>query len=150
MLLLTVFDHTGDGFCPNNKDESRNLCFKWGLLQGGISIVQIMFVGNKLAICLLAGFCWTYFFHPEDGRDMFLRNVGWNSTDYTASYPRRLYSPWLPLWKLQVLHNKPCCSVLSQACLCLINSLPLPRLWFSFLSVGSTWKGTYFREAHAL
>jgi hypothetical protein len=30
-----------------------------------------------------------YFFDPEDGGDMFLRNVGWNSTDYTASYPRR-------------------------------------------------------------
>jgi hypothetical protein len=26
---------------------------------------------------------------PEDGDDMFLRNVGCNSTDYTASYPRR-------------------------------------------------------------
>jgi hypothetical protein len=35
--------------------------------------------------------CWTYFFDPEDGGDMFLRNVGWNSTDYTASYPRRWY-----------------------------------------------------------
>jgi hypothetical protein len=32
--------------------------------------------------------CWTYFFDPEDGGDMFLRNVGWNSTDYRASYPR--------------------------------------------------------------
>jgi hypothetical protein len=29
------------------------------------------------------------FFDPEDGGDMFLRNVGWNSTDYTASHPRR-------------------------------------------------------------
>jgi hypothetical protein len=36
--------------------------------------------------------CWTYFFDPEDGGDMFLRNVGWNSTDYTASYSRRWYS----------------------------------------------------------
>jgi hypothetical protein len=36
--------------------------------------------------------CWTNFFDPEDGGDMFLRNVGWNSTDYTASYPRRWYS----------------------------------------------------------
>jgi hypothetical protein len=37
-------------------------------------------------------FCWTYFFDPEDGGDMFLRNVGWNSTDYTASYPGWWYS----------------------------------------------------------
>jgi hypothetical protein len=29
------------------------------------------------------------FFDPEDGDDMFLRNVGCISTDYTASYPRR-------------------------------------------------------------
>jgi hypothetical protein len=29
------------------------------------------------------------FFHPEDGGYMFLRNVGWLSTDYTALYPER-------------------------------------------------------------
>jgi hypothetical protein len=34
---------------------------------------------------------------------MFLRNVGWNSTDYMASYPRRWYSSWPPLWKRQIL-----------------------------------------------
>jgi hypothetical protein len=45
-----------------------------------------------LATYLLAGFCWTYFFGPEDGGDMFLRNVRWNSTDYKASYPRIWYS----------------------------------------------------------
>jgi hypothetical protein len=32
----------------------------------------------------IAGFRLTYFFHPEDGGDIFLRNVGWNSTGYTA------------------------------------------------------------------
>jgi hypothetical protein len=32
------------------------------------------------------------FFDPEDGGDTFLRNVGYNSADYTASYPRRRYS----------------------------------------------------------
>jgi hypothetical protein len=29
------------------------------------------------------------FFDPEDGGDMFLRNVGWLSIDNTALYPRR-------------------------------------------------------------
>jgi hypothetical protein len=29
------------------------------------------------------------FFDPEDGGDTFLLNVGCNSTDYMASYPRR-------------------------------------------------------------
>jgi hypothetical protein len=33
--------------------------------------------------------CCTYFFNPEDGGDKFLRNVGRNSTNYMASYPRR-------------------------------------------------------------
>jgi hypothetical protein len=33
--------------------------------------------------------CFELFFDPEDGGDTLLRNVGYNSTDYTASYPRR-------------------------------------------------------------
>jgi hypothetical protein len=32
------------------------------------------------------------FYDPEDGGDTFLRNVGYHSTHYTASYPRRIYS----------------------------------------------------------
>jgi hypothetical protein len=28
-------------------------------------------------------------FKPEDGSDMFLRNIGWFATDYKALYPRR-------------------------------------------------------------
>jgi hypothetical protein len=51
------------------------------------------FIKNQQASKQVASrFCWTYFFDPEDGGDMFLRNVGWNSTDYTASYPRSWYS----------------------------------------------------------
>jgi hypothetical protein len=50
---------------------------------------------NLFATCLLAGYCWNYFFDREDGGDMFLRNVGCNSTDYTASHPRRWYSSWI-------------------------------------------------------
>jgi hypothetical protein len=42
---------------------------------------------------------------PEDGGDMFLRNVGWNSTDYTASYPRRWYSLYPQLWIPQILQK---------------------------------------------
>jgi hypothetical protein len=37
-------------------------------------------------------YCGTYFFEPEDGGDMFLRKVGWYSTDYVALYHRRSYS----------------------------------------------------------
>jgi hypothetical protein len=32
------------------------------------------------------------FFDPDDGDNMFLRNIGWHSTDYMALYPRR-YTP---------------------------------------------------------
>jgi hypothetical protein len=32
------------------------------------------------------------FYDPEDGGDTFLRNVGYHSAHYTASYPRRKYS----------------------------------------------------------
>jgi hypothetical protein len=40
---------------------------------------------------LCVGFRSTYVFHREDGGDMYFRNVGWNSTGYTASYSRRRY-----------------------------------------------------------
>jgi hypothetical protein len=55
--------------------------------------------------CLLV-FCWTYFFDPEDGGDMFLRSVGWNSTDYTASNPTRLYSPRCNSFELGIPTSK--------------------------------------------
>jgi hypothetical protein len=32
------------------------------------------------------------FFDPEDRGDTFLQNIGYHSTHYTASYPRRRYS----------------------------------------------------------
>jgi hypothetical protein len=41
-----------------------------------------------LATCFHPGFLLGLFFDLEDGGDMFLRNIGWHSTDYTASYSR--------------------------------------------------------------
>jgi hypothetical protein len=41
---------------------------------------------------LLAGFLPGIFFGPEDGGDIFLRNVDLPSTDYRALSPRRQYS----------------------------------------------------------
>jgi hypothetical protein len=43
---------------------------------------------RKAASCC-TGFLLGIFFDPEDGGDMFLRNVGWLSADYTTLYPRR-------------------------------------------------------------
>jgi hypothetical protein len=41
------------------------------------------------AKCFHAGFLLGLFLYPEDRGDMFLRNVGLLSTDYTALYSRR-------------------------------------------------------------
>jgi hypothetical protein len=42
-----------------------------------------------LGTCLYAAFLLDLFFDPENGGEIFLRNVGWLSTDYTALYLRR-------------------------------------------------------------
>jgi hypothetical protein len=49
-------------------------------------------MGEHSACHLLARWFAELFFDPEDGGDTFLRNVGCNSADFTASYPRRWYS----------------------------------------------------------
>jgi hypothetical protein len=38
---------------------------------------------------LRAGFLLGLLFSPDNGGDLFLRNVGWLSTDYMALHPRR-------------------------------------------------------------
>jgi hypothetical protein len=57
-----------------------------------------IFVGFEVFTAVVMAFCLPpayllvlaeIFFDPEDGSDMFLRNVGCISTDYTASHPRR-------------------------------------------------------------
>jgi hypothetical protein len=45
-----------------------------------------------------AGFLLGLFFYTENGGDMFLRNIGWLSTDYTALYPRRYKSSCLKVF----------------------------------------------------
>jgi hypothetical protein len=44
---------------------------------------------KMLDTCFHAGLLLCLFFDPEDGGDMFLRIVGWLSTDYTTLYPKR-------------------------------------------------------------
>jgi hypothetical protein len=44
---------------------------------------------KQVASSFHAGFLLGLFLDPEDGGDMFLRNVGWLSSDYTALCPRR-------------------------------------------------------------
>jgi hypothetical protein len=47
-------------------------------------------------------------FDPEDGDSMFFRNVGKLMPDYTASYPRGLYSLALQLSEFEVSASLPC------------------------------------------
>jgi hypothetical protein len=44
---------------------------------------------SQLATCFHAGFLLSLLFEPEDHGDMFLRNVGWLSAEYTALCSRR-------------------------------------------------------------
>jgi hypothetical protein len=55
-----------------------------------------------------------YFVDPEDGGYMFLLNVGWHSTDYTALYPRIWYSSQPPLSKPKILQIKIYFTILFQ------------------------------------
>jgi hypothetical protein len=54
--------------------------------------ILIVLLNNIVACHLLARWFSELFFDPEDGGDTVLRNVGCNSTNYTATYPRRRYS----------------------------------------------------------
>jgi hypothetical protein len=50
---------------------------------------------SSVSFFLHAGSLFGLLFDPKDGGDMYLRNVGWYSTDYTALYSRRFLS-----WRL--------------------------------------------------
>jgi hypothetical protein len=76
----------------------------------------------------LQGFLLGLFFDPEDEGDMFLRNVGWLSTDYTALYlhNHRCENP-----KSYTLYYL-CFSLTSQTFLALVEQklhLALPVSW---------------------
>jgi hypothetical protein len=50
------------------------------------SVFVPLIVSCKLSPLHVLGFSLGLLFKPKDG-EMFLRNVGWLSTDYTAIYP---------------------------------------------------------------
>jgi hypothetical protein len=55
-----------------------------------ISILSVLVESRTLlATCIHTGFLLSLFLDPEDRRDIFPRNVGLFSTDYTALYPTR-------------------------------------------------------------
>jgi hypothetical protein len=57
-------------------------------LHGRINRAKYQLESARIATCFDAGF-FLGLFDPENGGDMYLRNVGWLSTDYTTLYPRR-------------------------------------------------------------
>jgi hypothetical protein len=58
---------------------------------------------SRACYLLQAGFLLDLFFDHEDGGDMFLRNVGWLSMDYTALYPRRYNSSYRLHFSVKVI-----------------------------------------------
>jgi hypothetical protein len=54
------------------------------------SIFRVEELAEQAKLCLQPAFtlvsCSAYFFDPEDGGDIFLRNVGGHSTDYLLGY----------------------------------------------------------------
>jgi hypothetical protein len=61
---------------------------------------------NQACYLLYVRVLLVLFFHHEDRGDMFLRNVGIPSTDYTALYTKRWDSSWPTLSESQLLYNK--------------------------------------------
>jgi hypothetical protein len=72
-------------------------------------------------------------FDPEDGGDKFLRNVGYNSTHYTASYPRRWYSSS----KFKLVHGHKIESLPSKFFYCLQL-----KIYYRLLSLSSSSSST--------
>jgi hypothetical protein len=69
-------------------DERSGLSFV--LVTWTASVQFSKFAAGPRQLSIYLWFFWTYFFDPEDGDDMSFGNVGWNSTDYTASYPPQM------------------------------------------------------------
>jgi hypothetical protein len=73
---------------PSSGIEWRVVRWKWRAVSE--DDVASMLQSSGSACCLLhAGFLLALIFDLEDGDNMFPRNVGWLSRDYTALYPRK-------------------------------------------------------------
>jgi hypothetical protein len=79
----------------NRRTEQRNRSKQKRVLSSGTQRSVVHWkptaVSEEHVACylLLAGFLLGLFSDPEDGGDMFLRNVSWLSTDYNALYTIR-------------------------------------------------------------
>jgi hypothetical protein len=67
---------------------------------------------------LRAGFLLSLFFDPDDGRYIFLWNIGWSSTDYTVLYQ---------IFKKAIVM---CCSGLLNIALCIYTLWGIIVWWF--------------------
>jgi hypothetical protein len=60
---------------------------------------------KQAASRLLAGFLLGIFFSPEDGGDIFLRNVDYLLLNYTALYPRKYNSSSIEECRVDLVRN---------------------------------------------
>jgi hypothetical protein len=79
-------------FCTKSS-AIASLFEKWLCYAGFVVLIAVVMNSSLFwsAVCYLlhAGFLLGLYFDPENGGNMFLRNVGCLSTDCTALYPRR-------------------------------------------------------------
>jgi hypothetical protein len=78
--------------CAGSASSLSPLDFPTKLLYVFFSLFLLFFFSSSLlSACylILAGFLFGLWFDPENGSNMFIRNVGYFSTDYTTLYFRR-------------------------------------------------------------
>jgi hypothetical protein len=87
MLLVLLVDYR-----RQNREKSLKILNLWWVSTRTMYLcfaLCIYFNQNGLPTAFTQVSCSAHLFDPEDGGDMFLRDISWHSTDYTALYPRR-------------------------------------------------------------
>jgi hypothetical protein len=135
--ILNLQTHTHS---KNNHDTQHCLYRIWGSYSGGYEEYYLLEYNTLLATCFHASSLLGLFFNTQGGCNMFLRNVGWLSTDYMALYPRRQYSShtvYVVVSKSSWISSVACQQMAAQGC---------PRSYSDLQS----WKGSVPRDIAVL
>jgi hypothetical protein len=105
--MFTVTDHTGPIYVLYFTSWSlpdylsRNISEEF-FLSSGIQRSVVRWMSTDFSV---SGFSLVLLFNPKDGGNMFLRNISWHSTNYTALYLERHNSSQPPLRVPQILRR---------------------------------------------